>query len=105
MVAVNHRVVNTVINRCKMPSDGDILVPAHTVAVMGTTDTKVSDPDHFGIEPWGAADAGEGEKMLPGFGASACCGPGRGAAAVQETVTTKGGRTRPALLQWKATGM
>ncbi|HEX9091768.1 MAG TPA: FAD-dependent oxidoreductase, partial [Anaerolineales bacterium] len=27
MLALNHRVVNTVINRCRMPSDGDILVP------------------------------------------------------------------------------
>jgi len=44
MVAVNHRLVNTIINRCKLPSDGDILVPAHTVSVMGTTDIKVSDP-------------------------------------------------------------
>ncbi|MEN6392750.1 MAG: FAD-dependent oxidoreductase, partial [Anaerolineaceae bacterium] len=26
MIAVNHRIINTVINRCKMPSDGDILV-------------------------------------------------------------------------------
>jgi glycerol-3-phosphate dehydrogenase len=25
MVAMNHRLVNTVINRCKMPADGDIL--------------------------------------------------------------------------------
>ena len=31
MLAMNHRIVNTVINRCKMPSDGDILVPAEKV--------------------------------------------------------------------------
>jgi glycerol-3-phosphate dehydrogenase len=49
MLALNHRVVNTVINRCKLPSDGDILVPAHTVAVLGTTDIRVSDPDHYSI--------------------------------------------------------
>ena len=42
MIAMNHRIVNTVINRCKMPSDGDILVPAHTVSVIGTTDVKVA---------------------------------------------------------------
>ena len=52
MVAMNHRIVNTVINRCKMPSDGDILVPTHTVSVIGTTDVKISDPDHICIEPW-----------------------------------------------------
>ncbi len=68
MVAVNHRVVNTVINRCKMPSDGDILVPAHTVAVMGTTDIKVDNPDQFGIEPWEIRlMLEEGEKIIPGF--------------------------------------
>ena len=68
MLAVSHRVVNTVINRCKMPSDGDILVPAHTVAVMGTTDQQVPDPDHFAIEPWEVElMLEEGEKILPGF--------------------------------------
>lgn len=68
MVAVNHRIVNTVINRCKLPSDGDILVPTHTVSVMGTTDVKVSDPDSFGIEPWEIRlMLDEGEKIIPGF--------------------------------------
>lgn len=68
MVAVNHRVVNTVINRCKMPADGDILVPAHTVAVMGTTDIKVDDPDQFGVQPWEIRlMLEEGEKLIPGF--------------------------------------
>ena len=68
MIAVSHRVVNTVINRLKMPSDGDILVPAHTVAVMGTTDEQVPDPDQFSIEPWEVKlMLSEGEKMIPGF--------------------------------------
>ena len=68
MLAVNHRIVHTVINRCKLPSDGDILVPAHTVTVMGTTDIKVSDPDSFGIEPWELRlMLDEGEKLIPGF--------------------------------------
>lgn len=68
MIAVNHRIVNTVINRCKMPSDGDILVPAHTVAIIGTTDVKVEDPDHYAIEPWEVdLMMEEGEKLVPGF--------------------------------------
>ncbi len=45
MVAINHRVLNTVVNRCKLPSDGDIIVPTHTVAVIGTTDETVADPN------------------------------------------------------------
>lgn len=68
MLAANHRIVNTVINRCKLPSDGDILVPAHTVAVMGTTDTPVEDPEDLAIEPWEVQlMLEEGEKLVPGF--------------------------------------
>jgi glycerol-3-phosphate dehydrogenase len=68
MIAINHRVVNTVINRCKMPADGDIIVPAHTVAVIGTTDEQVSDPDRFAIEDWEIKlMLDEGEKLIPGF--------------------------------------
>ncbi len=68
MIALAHRPVHTVINRCKMPSDGDILVPAHTVAVMGTTDEYVPNPDSFAIEPWEIRLLlEEGEKLVPGF--------------------------------------
>lgn len=68
MVAMNHRLVNTVLNRCKMPSDGDILVPVHTVCVIGTTDEKVTDPELLRIEPWEVdLMLTEGEKLLPGF--------------------------------------
>jgi glycerol-3-phosphate dehydrogenase len=68
MIALNHRLVNTVINRCKPPADGDILVPAHTVAVMGTTDIKVTEPDHYSIEPWEIRlMLEEGEKLIPGL--------------------------------------
>jgi len=68
MLALNHRVVNTIINRCKLPSDGDILVPAHTVAVIGTTDIRVADPDSYSIEPWEIRlMLDEGEKIIPKF--------------------------------------
>ena len=68
MLALNHRVVNTIVNRCKLPSDGDILVPAHTVAVIGTTDIKVADPDAYSIEPWEIRLLlDEGEKIIPQF--------------------------------------
>jgi glycerol-3-phosphate dehydrogenase len=68
MVAMNHRLVNTVINRCKMPADGDILVPVHTVAVIGTTDEKVTDPELLRIEPWEVQlMLDEGDKLVPGL--------------------------------------
>jgi len=68
MLAVNHRVVNTVLNRCKMPADGDIIVPIHTVSVLGTTDERVDDPEHLTIEPW-EIDLllREGEHLVPGI--------------------------------------
>ena len=71
MLAMNHRLVNTVLNRCKMPSDGDIIVPIHTVAVIGTTDEKVSDPELLRIQPWEVdLMLAEGEKLVPGISRS-----------------------------------
>lgn len=68
MVAMNHRLVNTVINRCVYPTDGDILVPVHTVSIIGTTDVRAEDPDHLVIE---SAEVQQmldaGEHLIPGF--------------------------------------
>ena len=67
MIAVNHRIINTVLNRCKMPDDGDIIVPIHTVSVLGTTDVRVDDPEYLTIEPWEVELLlREGEKLIPG---------------------------------------
>ena len=68
MIAMNHRLVNTVINRCTMPADGDILVPIRTVSVIGTTDIRVKSAD----EPEVTQDEVEqmlddGERLVPGF--------------------------------------
>ncbi len=68
MIAMNHRLVNTVVNRCEMPADGDIIVPIRTVSVIGTTDEKVADPDDWEIthdEVQKMLDAGE--NLVPGF--------------------------------------
>lgn len=68
MVAMNHRMLNTVVNRCKLPADGDIIVPIRTVAVIGTTDVAVPDPDVYGIEPYEVAlMLREGEQLVPGI--------------------------------------
>jgi glycerol-3-phosphate dehydrogenase len=68
MVAMNHRLLNTVVNRCKMPADGDIIVPIRTVAVIGTTDVHVPDPDVYGITPEEVAlMLAEGEQLVPGI--------------------------------------
>ncbi len=66
MVALNHRLAHAVINRCRLPGDSDILVPAHTVSVIGTTDNPVEDPDDRTIP---AADVrkllDEGSEIVP----------------------------------------
>ena len=68
MIAFNQRPIRSVINRCRPPSDGDIFVPTHSVAIMGTTDVPVSDPEHFVIEPWEIQlMLDEGEKLVPGL--------------------------------------
>ncbi|HEX4009595.1 MAG TPA: anaerobic glycerol-3-phosphate dehydrogenase subunit GlpA [Solirubrobacteraceae bacterium] len=68
MVAMNHRLVNTVVNRCQMPTDGDIIVPIRTVSVVGTTDVNTDDPDDHTVNQ-NEVDLllDEGEKLVPGF--------------------------------------
>lgn len=68
MIAMNHRLSQTVINRCIWPADGDILVPDHPVCIIGTTDLKADDPDKLSIpadQVQQMLDAGEA--MIPGF--------------------------------------
>jgi glycerol-3-phosphate dehydrogenase len=68
MIAMNHRLVNTVVNRCKLPADGDILVPIRTVCVIGTTDVRVPDPDAAEVTQAEVDEMlEEGEKLVPGF--------------------------------------
>jgi glycerol-3-phosphate dehydrogenase len=43
---VNHdRMTRHVVNRLRPPGDGDILVPGGTVSILGTTSTRIADPD------------------------------------------------------------
>jgi glycerol-3-phosphate dehydrogenase len=49
MLVFNVRMTDTVINRCHRPDDGDIMVPVHSVAILGTTEITEDDPDHYGI--------------------------------------------------------
>jgi glycerol-3-phosphate dehydrogenase len=68
MIAMNHRLVNTVVNRCQMPTDGDIIVPIRTVSVIGTTDVGTDDPDdHTVLQSEVDAMLSDGERLVPGF--------------------------------------
>ncbi len=58
MVVLDSRPLKRAINRCRYPSDGDIIVPVGTTIVLGTTSVDIDDPDNFVIEEW------EIDKML-----------------------------------------
>jgi glycerol-3-phosphate dehydrogenase len=69
MLIYNQRMTDTVINRCHKSSDGDIMVPVHTVAILGTTEQRVEDPDQYEItRDEVAALISEGEKLFPDLG-------------------------------------
>ena len=68
MIAMNHRLVNTVINRLVMPADGDIIVPIRTVSVIGTTDERQEDPDDLPVTQAEVDQMlDDGETLVPGF--------------------------------------
>lgn len=46
LLVYSQRLNNHVINRLRPPGDGDILVPAKTVSLLGTTDLPVSTPEN-----------------------------------------------------------
>ncbi|KPN31660.1 sn-glycerol-3-phosphate dehydrogenase subunit A [Halolamina pelagica] len=52
MVAVDYAGLEPVLNRCREPADGDIVVPHGMQAVLGTTSVAVDDPDAFDREDW-----------------------------------------------------
>jgi glycerol-3-phosphate dehydrogenase len=49
MVVMALRYVRGVVNAMRRPADGDIVVPQHEVAILGTTDEKVDDPDDISV--------------------------------------------------------
>jgi glycerol-3-phosphate dehydrogenase len=66
MLIFNQRMTDTVINRLHKSADGDIMVPVHSVAILGTTEMEVPDPDHYGIgREEVALLLNEGEKLFP----------------------------------------
>jgi glycerol-3-phosphate dehydrogenase len=51
MVVMVGRYVRGPVNLCRMPGDGDIIVPVHEVAILGTTDVETDDPDDISVDP------------------------------------------------------
>ena len=66
LLVSNTRISRGVINRLRLPGDGDILVPGGTVSLLGTSSVSVTDPDDFrptAVEVDRIIQ--EGAKMLP----------------------------------------
>jgi glycerol-3-phosphate dehydrogenase len=49
MLITNQRFNRSVINRCRQPSDGDIIVPNDTVSILGTTSLRSEDVENFEV--------------------------------------------------------
>ncbi len=69
MLIIDYRINNLVVNRCRMPADGDIVVPGDTVSIIGTTSKKISynkidrlSVDHREIEIL----LDDGSRLIPG---------------------------------------
>ncbi|WP_336336828.1 FAD-dependent oxidoreductase [Haloarcula brevis] len=52
MVSVEYDALGPVLNRCRDPDDGDIVVPHEREVVLGTTSVPVRDPDEYETEQW-----------------------------------------------------
>ena len=49
MVVMASRYVRGVVNACRKPADGDIIVPQHEVAILGTTSEQVASADDISV--------------------------------------------------------
>ena len=51
LLITNRRLTHRVINRCRQPSDGDIVVPNETVSILGTTSIRLEEVESFEVTP------------------------------------------------------
>lgn len=66
MLITNQRLTQRVINRLRPPSDGDIIVPNHTVSILGTTSIRVDEAENFEVTPKEVSILlREASKMIP----------------------------------------
>jgi glycerol-3-phosphate dehydrogenase len=68
MLILNRRMATAVVNRLAPPGDGDIIVPVHTVCILGTTDITVPDPDDIHVTRDEVESLlADGERLVPGI--------------------------------------
>jgi len=66
MLITNTRLNHGVINRCRPPSDADIVVPNDTVSILGTTSIRLEEVEHFEVTPHEVSLlVREASKMIP----------------------------------------
>ena len=66
MLITNQRLNQRVINRCRSASDGDIIVPNHTVSILGTTSVRSEAVEDFNVtSPEIALLIKEASKLIP----------------------------------------
>jgi len=69
MLITNQRLNHRVINRCRPPSDGDIVVPNHTVSILGTTSVRSEEVEDFEVTSQEVALLiRQTSKMIPALG-------------------------------------
>ena len=51
LLITNRRLAHRVINHCRQPSDGDIVVPNETVSILGTTSIRLEETESFEVTP------------------------------------------------------
>ena len=69
MAVYNGRFVNSVINRMRKPSDGDIFLPYGEVSILGTLATVVDNPEEFEVDSEDIEMmVEEGNEMIPALG-------------------------------------
>jgi glycerol-3-phosphate dehydrogenase len=68
MLILNRRLTKAVVNRLAPPGDGDIIVPVHTVCILGTTDETVPDPDDVHVTDEEVQSLlADGDRLVPGL--------------------------------------
>jgi len=68
MIAFSQRVVNTLLCRCRVPSDADGMMPSKSVLLAGSTDGDICSPDDVSVNPRHLQIIlTEAERMVPGI--------------------------------------
>ncbi len=114
LLILDHRINNSVINRCRKPADADILVPGDTISLIGTTSMHIP-YDEIDDNRVTAAEVDtllrEGEKLAPVMAAPGSSAPTPASARWWPAITIPAGAasaaasscsTMPSVTVWKA---